>query len=178
MDGTPFSKPLPEIWREMERLVELGLVRSIGVSNFRKRDLQSLLSSRPAMRPCVNQVERHPRLRQEDLASYCASEQIALAAYGPLSPLTCDDTAKDTGLMAVIESVAQAHDASAEQVLLAWSLQGGFVTVTTTWKPERLPGMRAATALRLSAEEVAALDDAGDAAPLRTYWQVLDREEE
>ena len=53
--GEPFSRPLSEIWADMESLVEQGLCRAIGVSNFRVPDLQEILRS-AKIKPAVNQV--------------------------------------------------------------------------------------------------------------------------
>ena len=65
------------------------------------------------------------------------------------------------------------------QVLLRWNLQGGKGVITTTTKPsERLPGMLDAmcdATFTLTAEEMAAIDDAGDGMPLRAHWTQVRR---
>eukprot|EP00929_Paragymnodinium_shiwhaense_P065154 TRINITY_DN32699_c0_g1_i2.p2 TRINITY_DN32699_c0_g1~~TRINITY_DN32699_c0_g1_i2.p2 ORF type:complete len:135 (-),score=4.93 TRINITY_DN32699_c0_g1_i2:231-635(-) len=62
--------PLLDTWRAMEALVDSGLVRAIGVSNFSVQKLQQLL---PLVRilPAVNQVEGHPYLQQLALKEFC-----------------------------------------------------------------------------------------------------------
>ena len=57
--GEPFARPLADIWADMESLVEQGLCRAIGVSNFRVSDLQEILPS-AKIKPAVNQVSDCP----------------------------------------------------------------------------------------------------------------------
>ena len=71
------------IWSEMEQLVEMGLVRHIGVSNFRRSDLEELLPL-CKIKPIINQVEFNPYLQQPVLQKYCEEHGIKMAAYCPL----------------------------------------------------------------------------------------------
>jgi diketogulonate reductase-like aldo/keto reductase len=86
-DGTPYTESLPALWRAMEGLVDEGLAVSIGVSNFRTQDLDAMLGGGCRVVPRVNQVERHPALRQPGLAASCAARGVGLVAYGPLVSL-------------------------------------------------------------------------------------------
>lgn len=69
----------------MEKLLETGKVKSIGVSNFTVKTLSRLLDD-PRVRivPAVNQVEMHPYFPQMDLKEYCLEKGIVLTAYSPL----------------------------------------------------------------------------------------------
>ena len=67
----------------MEALVEKGLTRSIGVSNFGVQTLWDLLSY-AKIPPAVNQIELHPLLAQSDLVKYCLANKILPMAYSPL----------------------------------------------------------------------------------------------
>jgi D-xylose reductase len=64
----------------MEHLVDIGLVRSIGISNFQASLIIDLLRY-ARIRPAILQVEIHPYLVQEDLVKFCHSENIAVTAY-------------------------------------------------------------------------------------------------
>ena len=118
-----------ETWRGMEAVLEKGLVRSIGVSNFPVMLLHELLSQ-AAVPPAVNQVESHPYLQQTKLLAYCQRRGVNFQAYSALGtpgykeqgePVVLDDP--------VIQNIAKAHAVSAAQVCLTWALQRGTTVV-------------------------------------------------
>jgi diketogulonate reductase-like aldo/keto reductase len=177
-DASPLPQSLAELWRQMEALVAAGLVRSIGVSNFRVCDLKVITESSPTILPALNQVEMHPRLLQPRLFAACAALGITMGAFGPLVPLTkggCCEAGATDGLSVALAAAAEAHGVSPAQVLLAWSLGAGAVTVTTTSNPARLAeALTTARSVHLSPGEFSAISAAGgSAAPLRTYWNKL-----
>ena len=62
-----------DTWQQMEKLVEEGLVKSIGISNFSVKKIEDLLQYAKIV-PAVNQVELHPFFRNEKLHKYCNSK--------------------------------------------------------------------------------------------------------
>ncbi len=66
-----------------KELVQEGLVRSIGISNFSIRDLKELYST-CIIEPVINQVELHPYLFQKELIIFCETKGIKVSAYSPL----------------------------------------------------------------------------------------------
>lgn len=84
-DGTTAFSPVDYVdtWLEMEKLVRDGLVKSIGLSNFNKRQIERVLEA-ANIPPAVLQVECHPYLTQKKLISFCRSKCIAVTAYSPL----------------------------------------------------------------------------------------------
>jgi len=60
----------------MEKLVEDGLVKSIGISNFSIKKVENLLASSPKILPATNQVELHPYLPQNRLLEFCKSKGL------------------------------------------------------------------------------------------------------
>ena len=165
-DGSPFITPLPEVWQQMESLVEKGLAKAIGVSNWRVRDLQTIYDS-ARIKPCCNQIEAHPYLQQPTLADYCSERSIVLTAFAPLAPLT-----KVAGgpVDAPVAAAAAAHGKTPAQVLLRWCLQTGKIPITTTSRPERLEEYKGIFGFELSADEVSVISGAGNASPRRLYW--------
>ncbi|KAF6161937.1 hypothetical protein GIB67_014139 [Kingdonia uniflora] len=78
-----FSNRLKPTWKVMEALVESGLVRAIGVSNFSVRQIEELLQFANIV-PAINQVELHPFWRQDELVKFCQLKGIHVSAHTPL----------------------------------------------------------------------------------------------
>merc|ERR1719515_679059 len=67
----------------MEKLVEKGLVRSIGVSNFNSQQIEDICK-RGTIKPVMCQVEVHPYFTQNKLIEFCRERDIAVTGYSPL----------------------------------------------------------------------------------------------
>lgn len=74
---------LLDVWRKMEEMVDLGLTRSIGVSNFNQSQIQRILDN-CRIPPAVLQVEVHLYLQQQELVEFCQNNGITVTAYSPL----------------------------------------------------------------------------------------------
>lgn len=72
-----------DTWRAMEKLVESGRVRSIGISNFNSEQTERILLN-GKIKPVTNQVECHPNLNQRKLIEFSAAKNITITAYSPL----------------------------------------------------------------------------------------------
>merc|ERR1712113_82439 len=73
-----------ETWAAMEALVDEGLTKSIGLSNFNKRQVEEILLNAKKHKPAVLQNESHPYLHEKDLRDYCRLRGIAFQAYSAL----------------------------------------------------------------------------------------------
>ncbi|XP_041047411.1 aldo-keto reductase family 1 member B1 isoform X2 [Carcharodon carcharias] len=132
----------PVGFQAMEVLVDEGLVKSIGVSNFNISQLERLLSVARII-PAVNQVELHPYLTQPELVEFCASRDIALTAFSPLgSPgrTVLNDSADPKDLLKdpVVEVIAKNHRKSSAQVLLRFHVQRNIATIPKSVTPARI----------------------------------------
>ena len=76
--------PINEFWPKMEKLVEKGLTKSIGVSNYNVQALCNLLSF-CKIKPVANEIEFHPYFCQKKLKEFCDKENIAIISYYPLA---------------------------------------------------------------------------------------------
>ncbi|KAN0066723.1 NADP-dependent oxidoreductase domain containing protein [Elaphomyces granulatus] len=89
----PLSKAYDVTWAAMEKLVEQGKTRLIGVSNFSSPKLKRLLKT-AKIHPVVNQVEIHPYFPQKGLVEYCQANEIHRRSPGPLEDPTILELAK------------------------------------------------------------------------------------
>jgi alcohol dehydrogenase (NADP+) len=147
--GTPNPKlqiveEFVDTWKSMEKLKEEGLVKHIGVSNFKKEQIDKLLQANLS-KPVVNQVELHPYLQQPELVKYCQEKGIQLMAYSPMGSkgsYSGSSYPSDIGttLMEnpIIQTIAERHSKSCAQVLIRWSLQMGFVCIPKSANPTRI----------------------------------------
>ncbi|XP_002120756.2 aldo-keto reductase family 1 member B7 [Ciona intestinalis] len=71
------------VWKNMQKYLESGKTRALGVSNFNEFQMSRLLRECDVI-PAVNQVESHPYLNNDKLVKLCQSRHIAVVAYCPL----------------------------------------------------------------------------------------------
>lgn len=141
---TPSNASIQETWTAMEDLVEKGMCRSIGVSNFGGQLLMDLLRY-AKVRPATLQIEHHPYLMQEGMVKYAQDEGIAVTAYssfGPQSFLELDmQQAKDAPLLLehpAVKKIAEKHGKTPAQVLLRWATQRGVAVIPKSNNEGRL----------------------------------------
>lgn len=138
----PIKVPYAETWGAMEKLVEAGLVRRIGVCNLNVSMLREVLSycSTP---PAVHQVEMHPYLTQVRLKRYCDQESIAVTAFSPLgadSYLSLGMANSDERILRapMIMEIGEKYGKTAAQVALRWAIQRGTVAIPKSQSLEHL----------------------------------------
>ncbi|GAA6061583.1 hypothetical protein JCM10212_004333 [Sporobolomyces blumeae] len=179
-----FVKPefpsMEDAWKGMCEIKKAGKAKSIGVSNFRQRDLEKIVKSKPAELPVINQIEFHPFVAKatRDLADYCKQHDIKLAAYGPTTPIT---KFGGGGFDPVLEKVTKAvssrtgRDVQASQVLLKWVAQQGVLVVTTSGKDWRMKEQLAAYGIAdLTNDEMDELVEAAKPEPQRAFMKHMD----
>ncbi len=134
--------PISETWRAMEKLVEDGLVKQIGICNFGTSLLRDLLSY-ARIKPSVLQVESHPFLVQSKLLRYCQQENIAFTAFSPLGAASYYSLGM-AGLSEslldnpIVQCIGLEKGKSAAQVLLRWGVQRGTSVIPKTSTLERM----------------------------------------
>lgn len=139
-----------EAWRALERIYADGRARAIGVSNFMLPHLEELLKTATVV-PAVNQVEFHPRLRQQELLDFCAKHRIQHEAWSPLMLGKVREIAE-------LGEIARAHGKTPEQVALRWGMQKGSVMIPKSVKKERIVSNAALFDFELTAAEMARID--------------------
>lgn len=157
--------PLSETWAAMEELLDDGLVRHIGVSNFNVPKLRRLMDA-AAHAPEMNQIEMHPYLQQREMLAFAQEHGVPLTAYSPLGSKDRPEgmKAEDEPILLedpTITEIADRHDATPGQVLIRWALERNTVTIPKSVTPRHIDENLAAADLSLTDEDmeaIAALD--------------------
>ncbi|VDK20501.1 unnamed protein product [Taenia asiatica] len=129
---------LEDTWKAMEELVSAGLVKSIGVSNFNKRQLERILAS-CRIPPAVNQVEVNIHCPNTKLIEFCHSKNILIEGYAPLgSPAFVKGKVKSLLEDEEVVEIAHKHGKTPAQVVLRHGLQRGIIVIVKSVTPERI----------------------------------------
>ena len=124
---------LVDTWRALERLVDDGQCKSIGLSDIGLEKLREIVAA-ARIKPAVVQVESHPYLPEWELLDFCREHGIVLLAFAPLGHAMDPKLLDDPVITAIADRV---HKAPA-QVALAWAVQRGTAFLTTSTKPRRI----------------------------------------
>ncbi|MEH3157359.1 MAG: aldo/keto reductase [Gordonia paraffinivorans] len=119
-----------ETWKAMLTLVDDGLVRAAGVSNFTADQLQMLFDETGRW-PVLNQIQCSPALPRQDLRAFMSERGIHAQAWSPTGRTegVLDDTR--------VQAIADAHGRSPIQVALRWSVQQGIGVIPKSADPDR-----------------------------------------
>ena len=158
-NGEIFNTPLHKVWGELERLVEAGLIKNIGVSNCTVALFIDLWSY-AKIKPVMNQIELHPYLPQFALVDFLQKKLgVHVTAYSPIGASGFEY--KSAALKSLnlftepqIVLLAEKYGKSPAQIVLNWHVQHrGHVVIPKTTKVERLSENLLSYNFKLSEEE-------------------------
>lgn len=166
-ERNPNSKPYihenyMKTWRQMERLVDMGLVKHIGTSNMTIPKLDLLLQD-ASVKPVANEMELHPHFQQPELFRFVVDNGIVPIGFSPIgSPSrpdrdrTTDDTVDIED--PVIVKAAERLGVHPAVVCVKWAVQRGQVPIPFSVRHnEYLSNIQAVVADPLTGEEMAAI---------------------
>ena len=119
-----------EAWRALEDALKAGKVRAVGVSNFLKDDLDSLLET-AEVKPMVDQVLCHISNTPLSLMEYCRDKDILVEAYAPVAH---GEALKNPA----IGAMAKKYKVTIPQLCIRYCLQLGTVALPKTADPEHM----------------------------------------
>jgi 2,5-diketo-D-gluconate reductase A len=148
----PNQKASPEVWAEVIKAQQDGLATNIGVSNYSLEQIDELIAV-TGVTPSVNQIRWSPGIYDARVAAGLAERGVVLEGYSPFKASNLNDP--------TLVRIAQAHDATAAQVIVAWHVAHGFVVIPKSVRRERIEANAAGARVELTADEVAAIDGLG-----------------
>jgi diketogulonate reductase-like aldo/keto reductase len=124
---------LVETWGALERLVDDGQCKSIGLSDITLEKLREIVAA-ARIKPAVVEVESHPYHPQWELLDFCRQHGIVLLAFATLGHGLEPNLLENP----VITAIAQHVHKTPAQVVLAWAIQRGTALLTTSTKPSEI----------------------------------------
>lgn len=165
-DSKPFSvDEFMDTWRQMEVLVEKGLVRNIGTSNMTIAKFEKVLALMK-IKPAVNEMEIHPCFQQNELYNYVVNRNIVPIGYSPVgSPSRPERDKTDTDAVDIehptVVKIAKRLNVHPAVVCIKWAVQRGHVTIPFSVNPAKFYGnLEAVTKDPISPEEMEELKSA------------------
>ena len=153
--------PLAKTMAAMERLIDNGKIRALGVSNFDVDDMAEAQRALERHKLACNQVLYHllERAIERRVLAYCRKHGIALVAYSPFGQGEFPSMRSRSGQ--TLQAIAQRHDATPRQVALAFLTRGsGVFTIPKAERPEHVRENAGAGDLVLSETDIAEIDAA------------------
>ena len=155
VDLVYFHQPIGDYvggWKEMEQALEMGKVRSIGISNFDVNDsIFNSLVETARIKPQIMQIECHPYAQRKHWQEMVKKHNSKIECWFPLGGR---DSKGEILRDSVINEIAKAHNKSAAQVIIRWHLQEGFSVIPGSTNPSHIRENIESLAFTLSDDEM------------------------
>jgi len=148
----PNQQASPEVWAQVIEAQQDGLATNIGVSNYSLQQIDELVAA-TGVTPAVNQIRWSPGIYDAAEAAGLAERGVVLEGYSPFKASNLEDP--------TLVRIAEAHDATAAQVIVAWHVAHGFVVIPKSVRRERIEANAAGARIQLSDDEVEAINGLG-----------------
>ena len=129
-ENEPYFEGNREAWRALEEAYKAGKLRSIGLSNFEKADIENILAS-CSVKPVVNQILAYISNTPKELIEYNQDEDILVEAY---SPFGHGELFKNQE----IKTIAEKYNVSVSQLAIRYCLQLGLLPLPKTANPKHM----------------------------------------
>ena len=127
----PIKDKYVSVWKEMEKIVQSGKARAVGVSNYQEKHLQEIIDLKSLV-PAVNQVELHPYMSQLPLIEFCNQYDIHVESWSPLC-------ANKNNLLQEpsLKEIGEKYSKSPAQVVLRWNIERELIVIPKSSNPQR-----------------------------------------
>ncbi|KAH8693256.1 putative aldehyde reductase [Talaromyces proteolyticus] len=130
-----------DTYKAMEKLLQTGKVKAIGISNFSKSEMERLLKNTSVL-PAVHQMELHPWLQQKDFTQWHKDKGIHVSQYSPFG--NQNETYSGPQHLGklidspVINEIGKKYGKTGAQVALAWGITQGHSVLPKSKTPHRI----------------------------------------
>lgn len=145
--------PWVDMYKQMDELYKEGLVKHIGVCNFKVSDFEILAKDPNITMPQFCQIECHPFCKNKDVLDYCEEHGIKVLAHTPTGRMKRDVKGNE-----VLNKIAGAHKKTVPQIVLKWHLQQQRIPITHTKNPAHIKDNMNIFDFNLSDEEIKMID--------------------
>ncbi|WP_179128513.1 aldo/keto reductase [Marinilactibacillus piezotolerans] len=139
-----------ETWKGFEAVLKSGKVKSIGISNFTRKELKPLLDN-ATVTPSINQVELAPGNVDWDTKEFCESHDIVIMSYSPLKKGQLDNE--------TIKKLADQYGKSPQQIALRWTVDLNTIPIPRSGNEEHIQSNAEIVDFSLTENEVQAIKD-------------------
>lgn len=126
-----------DIWSEMEKLVDKGLVKHIGVSNFNAQQIQRVFDC-SRIKPAFNEIEFHPGFARDELIKLCQKLNVQVLGFCPLG--RHKEVKKEPKFLydeRVVE-IARKYNKSPAQIALRFEIQCNVIPIPKSERINRI----------------------------------------
>jgi diketogulonate reductase-like aldo/keto reductase len=124
---------IPEIWIQMENLVNKGLIKHIGLSNFGILEIQSILNI-CKIKPYINQVEINLYNNNNDIIQFCKKNNIKTMAHSSFRLNQCMNEP-------LLNELEEKYGFSKYAIIINWLFSKGVIPIISSSKIENLQNM-------------------------------------
>ena len=152
-------------WKDMEKAVEAGKVKSIGLSNFYDEDLKKILDI-CKIKPVVDQVECYPYFPQNKLREQLKDINCYIEAYSPIGR-----GSKELFNEKVLVDLAKKYKKSVVQIILRWHVDKNNILFPKSTKPDHMKDNLNIFDFKLTDEEIVEIDKLEKKIDFKEYFE-------
>ncbi len=140
-------------YKDMEKALESGKVKNIGISNFEDNKLEDFLGKIKVI-PVLNQIETHPYFMNKDLRERCLKNNIKIEAWAPIGHGMIEFDKEN-----VLNDLGKKYNKSVYQIVLRWHIQKGVIIIPKSVRSEKIKENFEIFDFNLTDEEVNQIDN-------------------